>query len=83
MPEVQKGQIIVYSIIGCPHCMRAKNSLRQEGLQYVDVSLDMFPPEIQQQVTKLSEGKTSVPQIFFNEKHIGGNQELQGCNPEN
>ena len=76
--KVQRGQVLVYSIIGCPHCVRAKNSLRQAGIQYVDVSLDMFSPEVQQEAVRLSGGKSSVPQIFFNEKYIGGNQELQG-----
>ena len=37
---------------------------------------DRFPPEVRQWVKERT-GKTSVPQIFFHDRHIGGNVELQ------
>ena len=70
-----KGRVIVYSIVGCPHCMRAKNSLQDRGLPYTDVSLDSFP-QCREDV-KHRTGKNTVPQIFFNAVHVGGNDELQ------
>jgi len=45
-------------------------------LQYIDVSVDRFPPHVREWV-KEKTGKTSVPQIFFNAAYIGGNKELQ------
>ena len=41
--EELQGRIVVYSIVGCPHCMAAKESLRQAHLPFVDVSIDRFP----------------------------------------
>ena len=41
-----KGRILVYSIIGCPHCLRAKNTLSNLRLEYVDVSVDNYPEEV-------------------------------------
>ncbi|KAF0300113.1 Glutaredoxin 1 [Amphibalanus amphitrite] len=70
-----KGTVVVYSIPACPHCRTAKATLTQRGLQYVDVDLERFPhlrPWLRE-----TTGKTSVPQIFFNSRHIGGNSELQ------
>ena len=70
-----KGTVVVYSIPACPHCRTAKATLAQRGLQYVDVDLERFPhlrPWLRE-----TTGKTSVPQIFFNSRHIGGNSELQ------
>ena len=70
-----KGRIMVYSIVGCPHCMQAKNSLHELGLDYVDVSLETFPQcraELKQRT-----GRNTVPQIFFNSIHIGGSDALQ------
>ena len=70
-----KGTVVVYSIPACPHCRTAKATLAQRGLQYVDVDLERYPhlrPWL-----KEATGKTSVPQIFFNSRHIGGNSELQ------
>ena len=45
-------------------------------MQFIDVSVDRFPPSVREWV-KVKTGKTSVPQIFFNAKYIGGNKELQ------
>ncbi|KAH3698494.1 uncharacterized protein LOC127862312 isoform X2 [Dreissena polymorpha] len=70
-----KGRVIVYSILGCPHCMRAKNTLQELGVPYTDISLDKFP-HVRADVQTRTQRRT-VPQIFFNEKHIGGNDDLQ------
>ena len=70
-----KGTVVVYSIPACPHCRSAKATLAQRGLQYVDVDLERFP-HLGPWLTEAT-GKTSVPQIFFNSRHIGGNSELQ------
>ncbi|XP_063603013.1 uncharacterized protein LOC134778987 [Penaeus indicus] len=70
-----KGRVVVYSIQGCPHCKVAKKTLKDQGVNFFDVSVDRFPAVR----TWLQEktGKTSVPQIFFNETYVGGNAELQ------
>lgn len=70
-----KGRVLVYSILGCPHCMRAKNTLQELGVPYTDVSLDKFP-HLRQDMQMRTQKRT-VPQIFFNAKHIGGNEDLQ------
>ncbi|XP_059172574.1 uncharacterized protein LOC131953421 isoform X1 [Physella acuta] len=75
-PSIQniKGQVVVYSILGCPHCMRAKKSLREMGLPFKDIRLDLYP-HIKDEVMKRS-GMRTVPQIYFNERLIGGNDNL-------
>ncbi|KAJ8305746.1 hypothetical protein KUTeg_016291 [Tegillarca granosa] len=70
-----KGQVLVYSILGCPHCMRAKNTLQQLGIPYSDVSLDQYP-HIREEVQQRT-GRRTVPQVFFNATHVGGNDDLQ------
>jgi len=72
----QLGRITIYSIAGCPHCLAAKKRLKNENLQYFDVGVDRFPPHVRLWVQEKT-GKTSVPQIFFNSRYIGGNKELQ------
>lgn len=71
-----KGRVVVYSILGCPHCMRAKNTLLDLGVPYTDISLDTYP-QCREEVKRLTGGRQTVPQIFFNAKHIGGNDDLQ------
>lgn len=70
-----KGQVLVYSVLGCPHCMRAKSTLQDHDIPFVDVSLEKFPQERTALQTRTQ--KRTVPQIFFNAKHIGGNDDLQ------
>ena len=40
------------------------------------ICLHRFPSEVRDWLTERT-GKTSVPQIFFNARHVGGNEELQ------
>ncbi len=35
-----KGQIVIYSIPGCPHCAKAKATLRDKRLPFLDISVD-------------------------------------------
>ena len=48
----------------------------QLGLPFIDVGVDRFPPNVREWL-KEKTGKTSVPQIFFNKTHVGGNAEFQ------
>ena len=73
MPEM-KGRIIVYSIVGCPFCIRAKGRLEELGLTFSDINLDSNAAARQQLIERT--GKKTVPQIFFNATHVGGFNEL-------
>ena len=70
-----KGRVTVYSIVGCPYCARVKSLLTELGVPYVDINLDKRP-DLRKEVTERT-GQRTVPQIFFNEKHIGGCDELK------
>lgn len=70
------GRVIVYSIVGCPHCKAAKFSLHEKDIAYVDVSIDQFESSVRERV-KEATGKNTMPQIYFNGVLVGGNVELQ------
>ncbi|XP_064800359.1 uncharacterized protein zgc:152951 isoform X2 [Oncorhynchus masou masou] len=74
------GRVTVYSVLGCPHCVQAKTSLGRLGLPVCDVDMGKHP-ELRDSVKKLT-GRSTVPQIFFNSVHIGGNDDLQELLPE-
>lgn len=69
------AKIEIYTTPFCPFCVRAKRLLDSEGLSYeeTDVSLSR---DLRQKMTKRSEGRTSVPQIFIDNEPIGGSDEL-------
>ncbi|XP_076602823.1 uncharacterized protein LOC143330271 isoform X2 [Chaetodon auriga] len=74
------GRVTVYSIQGCPHCVQAKATLGRLGVPVCDVDVGRHP-ELRARVKELT-GRSTVPQIFFNNIHIGGNDDLQKLAPE-
>lgn len=69
------AQVKIYSSDFCPYCSRAKTLLQQRGVtDYEEIVVD-GRPEVRAQMTKLT-GRTSVPQIFVGETHIGGCDDL-------
>jgi len=68
------GIITVFSLQTCPHCKRAKHLLDDEGWPYNEISLTDYP-EKRDDMLKLAD-RLTVPQIFFNAKHVGGATEL-------
>ena len=75
MPNIE-----VYSTPNCPYCVRAKTLLQSKNLNYkeIDVSDDV---ESLQKMMKLS-GLRTVPQIFINDKSVGGYEELAQLNAD-
>lgn len=69
------GRVTVYSIQGCPHCVQAKATLGRLGVPVCDVDVGRHT-ELRARVKELT-GRSTVPQIFFNSVHIGGNDDLQ------
>ncbi|KAM9343028.1 uncharacterized protein KZ484_015654 [Pholidichthys leucotaenia] len=83
MEEVESsppGRVTVYSIQGCPHCMQAKATLGRLEVPLCDVDIGRHS-ELRAKVKELT-GRSTVPQIFFNSVHVGGNDDLQKLAPE-
>ena len=75
----ERGQplkkITVYSRSWCPYCVRAKALLDAKGVDYVEVDLDREPERLAEMLTR-SGGRRTVPQIFFDDHHVGGSDDL-------
>lgn len=69
------NNITIYTTDYCPYCHVAKALLRSRGLNYteIDVSRDL---DKRDEMIERS-GRRTVPQVFFDDKHIGGNDDLQ------
>ncbi|XP_041856870.1 uncharacterized protein zgc:152951 isoform X3 [Melanotaenia boesemani] len=74
------GRVTVYSIQGCPHCVQAKATLRQLEVPVCDIDIGSHS-ELRAKLKELT-GCSTVPQIFFNNVHVGGNDDLQKLAPE-
>lgn len=70
-----KAKIEVYSGDYCPYCVRAKSLLKQRGLDFVEYNVQQDPDK-KTEMMKRSNGSRSIPQIFINDQHVGGCDEL-------
>ena len=66
--------ITIYSTLVCPYCVAAKNFLKSKGLEWNEVRIDLDPVEREKMVAKAK--RTSVPQIFVGDTHVGGFDDL-------
>jgi len=76
----QLGIVTMYTKNGCPFCKLATELLTDKygvKITFVDIENPEQRDEILQQMRTFSGGRNSVPQIFFNSDHIGGNDDLQ------
>ena len=66
--------VIIYTTKTCPYCYKAKRLLKSLDIPYKEVSVD-FNSKLRAEMASKA-GKTSVPQIWFGEDHIGGCDDL-------
>jgi len=65
----------MYCTATCPYCIRAQRLLQNKGVAFDQVRVDL-EPERREEMVQRAGGRTSVPQIFIDERHIGGCDEL-------
>ncbi|MCK5386903.1 MAG: glutaredoxin 3 [Gammaproteobacteria bacterium] len=69
MPKVE-----VYCTQYCPYCVSAKKLLESKNVEYEDIRIDLEPERQSEMVTRSK--RTSVPQIFIDDYHVGGCDDL-------
>lgn len=68
------ADIQIYTTRFCPFCIRAKQLLNDKGLAFNEIPVDNDPALRRKMAEKA--GKHTVPQIWINEDHVGGCNEL-------
>ena len=67
--------VLMYSKTTCPYCHRAYRLLRERGVEAIDlVQIDEQPQRRSEMIEK--SGRTTVPQIFIGDRHVGGCDDL-------
>jgi glutaredoxin 3 len=69
MPKVQ-----VYATGWCPYCSRARQLLKSKGVEIEEIDVDARPGAREEMIAR--SGRRTVPQIFINQTHIGGCDDL-------
>lgn len=74
MSAQSSPRITIYTSAVCGYCVAAKNFLRSRGLEWDEVRIDLDPAERERMVALAR--RTSVPQIFVGEVHVGGYDDM-------
>ena len=64
----------MYSKSWCSYCQRARSLLRAKGMQYEEIDIDEQPDRRAEMIER--SGRSTVPQIFIDDRHIGGSDDL-------
>ena len=70
MPVVE-----IYTKTFCPYCWRAKSLLESKGVSFKEIAVD-FGGDDKKTMVQRASGRTTVPQIFIGEIHVGGCDDL-------
>ncbi|PSN19485.1 glutaredoxin 3 [filamentous cyanobacterium CCP5] len=65
------AKVEIYTWSSCPFCIRAKSLLDQKGVDYVEYCID-GDAEAREKMADRAEGRRSLPQIFIDDRPIGG-----------
>ncbi len=69
------AKVEIYTTMICPYCSRAKQLLEQRGATYDEIDV-MCDGKLRDHMRARTGGRTSVPQIFINDRHVGGCDDL-------
>ena len=80
-PEQVNANVEIYTWQTCPFCIRAKLLLWWKGASFTEYKID-GDEAARTKMAERSNGKRSVPQIFINQQHIGGCDDLYQLDQE-
>ncbi len=70
----KKHRIEIYTKEMCSYCIRAKNLLKLKNVDFEEINLDTQPEKAAEMISRAQ--KRTVPQIFIDNIHIGGCDDL-------
>ncbi|MCW9681773.1 glutaredoxin 3 [Dolichospermum planctonicum UHCC 0167] len=65
------AKVEIYTWSTCPFCLRAKSLLNNKGVNFTEYSID-GNEDARAKMAQRANGRRSLPQIFINDNHIGG-----------
>lgn len=74
MSDQSAPEITLYTSAVCAYCVAAKNFLKSRGLSWNEVRIDTDPAQREKMMALAR--RTSVPQIFIGDTHVGGYDDM-------
>lgn len=69
------AEVTIYTRMMCGYCTAAKRLLDAKGVAYTEHDAS-FSPELRQQMVARAKGRSTFPQIFIGDVHVGGCDDL-------
>lgn len=69
------AKVVMYTTEVCPYCIRAEQLLQRKGVTEIEKIRVDLQPELRLHMVEIT-GRRTVPQIFINEQHVGGFDDL-------
>ena len=69
------ARVEIYTKFGCPYCARAKSLLAAKEVDFEEIDIGMVAGKRQEMMDR-ARGRSTVPQIFIDGRHVGGSDEL-------
>ena len=69
------AKVEIYTKAFCPYCSRAMRLLASKGVEAQEYDISMGGPQRQEMIQRAN-GRTTVPQVFIDGRHIGGSDDL-------
>ena len=73
--------VTIYTRQFCGYCSAAKRLLDQKGVAYVEHDAS-YAPELRREMIQRANGRSTFPQIFVGERHVGGCDDLYALERE-
>jgi glutaredoxin 3 len=67
--------VTIYTTAWCPYCSAAKSLLKEKGVTFQEIDVEKTAGARATMVQRAG-GRTSVPQIFVGDRHVGGCDDL-------
>jgi len=68
-------EVTIYTRMMCGYCAAAKRLLQRKGIAFTEHDAS-FSPELRQEMIQRANGRTTFPQIFIGDLHVGGSDDL-------
>lgn len=75
LEQENMASVVIYTRQFCGYCSAAKKLLETKGVTYQEHDAT-YAPEIRQEMIKRANGRSTFPQIFIDERHVGGCDDL-------
>lgn len=69
------ADVVIYTKPGCPYCAAAISLLNRKGVAFTEIVASNDPAKKAEMMEKAG-GKSTFPQIFVGEKHVGGSDDI-------